>query len=155
MMIRGASVQAAEEVETVKVNGMKVRLLLPAGYVRIDGVNEKFDRVKRSFLPATNRLLLDIGSEEARSAVLRGVESEMGRSMNVQVLRVLEEKNLSGKDFGDYRKELRKQFARMEGSAKILDPELRKISERGSTELSKASGSEAMWRGPFFEFTTR
>jgi hypothetical protein len=93
--------------------------------------------------------LLDIGSEEARSAVLRGVESEMGRSMNVQILRVLEEKNLSGKDFGDYRKELRKQLTRMEGSAKILDPELRKISERGSTELSKASGSEAYVAGTF------
>lgn len=142
LMLMGASVQAAEEVETVKVNGMEVRIPLPAGYVRIDGVNEEFDRVKRSFLPATNRLLLDIGLEEARSALLRGVESEMGRSMNVQVLRVLEEKNLSVKDFADYRKELRKQFASMEGSAKILDPELRKISERGSKELSKASGSE-------------
>ena len=30
----------------------------------------------------------------------------------------------------------------MEGSTKILDPELRRISERGSIELSKASGSE-------------
>ena len=141
-MIMGASVQAAEEVETVKVNGMEVRIPLPDGYVRIDGVNEEFDRVKRSFLPATNRLLLDLGSKEARSALLRGMELEMGRSMNVQVLLVLEEKNLSVKDFGDYRKELRKQFAKLEGSAKILDPELRRISERGSKELSKASGSE-------------
>ena len=54
-MIMGAFVQAAEEVETVKVKGMEVRIPIPAGYVGIDGVNEEFDRVKRSFLPATNR----------------------------------------------------------------------------------------------------
>ena len=55
--------------------------------------------------------------------------------MNVQVMRDLESKNISERDFKELRNVMRKQLADLD-----LNREMKKMSEQGSKELSKSVG---------------
>ena len=135
--------KAASEAETSTMDVGGRRIIVPnppGGFVRVDGVNEAWDKTVGSMLPATNRLLGMYASREALEELRRGAAADTDRNFNIQIMKSLEAREIGERTFSDLRHEIRGSLDEM--SAK-LDAELKKLTDHGNRKLEKNLGVNA------------
>jgi len=95
--------------EAIKVGDETLSIPIPQGFVRYDGINPKIDQMMQSLLPATNRSLMVIATQLDADRAKAGQPRNLGRFMNVQTARAVEDKTATLSDFAELSAELEKQ----------------------------------------------
>ncbi len=134
-----ATALLAEEID-VEWGDVTVRIPVPEGFARIDGVNAEFDDIQASFIPPSNELLAMFATPADRQALESGNVPEMARTMNVQGLKQFKAANISERDFSALQAEIKKQY----GNPKIdFDSALEAIEKSGASKLEEVAGDDA------------
>jgi len=118
-------------------SGARVEIPAPDGYVRIDGINAKWDELRRVASPSYGRIIIEFGSESDRMALLKGEFPDVGRSFYAVSLHVYEQMHVTGEMFAQVKDAFRSEMPTtgMVGRIKQLmkEPETR-LSEHLTQE---------------------
>lgn len=116
----------ADSPVEVDVGGRKIRLPVPEGAKRIDGIDPEADRVTAAMLPASNRFL-------ARFELTGGAGGDgERRDFNAQALRSLENQEIGTGTFADMKQGLK---AELDKAGDAIREELAKIPGRAEDAL--------------------
>ncbi len=117
--------------ETVKVGNISLKVPMPEGFARLDGVNKESDELLLKFVPPSNRLLLVATSPANVASIKKGKFVDLKRYMMLQSFRAGEGQNVSLKDFAAVRGGVEKQFG-AEGKG------MKEIERDTNAQLKKA-----------------
>lgn len=122
---------------TLTIGGRPIVIPLPAGHARCDGISPEWDRAVASMLPASNRMLANFGSPDDQAAIRDGEIAPYLKSLNVQIMRSVENVEVDERTFDSVREENRKELENMKAS---IEAEVNKSITAGGRQLSEDLG---------------
>lgn len=109
-----AAKTAVPAAVTVSIGGREVALPSPADFIRLDGANPELDKGLTQTIPASNRLVAFFGLKGEWDLTLAGMPSAITRTMNGQVVKQLENREIGTRSFGEIKRVMRAEVVNIE-----------------------------------------
>lgn len=135
----GLNAQSPEPFN-LEIGGRTVKVPAPAGFVRCDGIDEKWDNAMKSVLPASNRMLATFGTAEDQDLLRKGTPSDYLRNFNIQTIRTTESLEIGERTFSDLRGQIKKELLAMQSK---IETEVKKLAGQGNKHLQDNYGVNA------------
>lgn len=136
-----ASALADEITESIDVGGRVLKIPAPAGgFVRCDGVNADWDKAMASMQVASNRTLVNYGTQADQDALRAGSAPDYSKNFNVQVIRQLEAKEIGTDTFAGLKDQTAKE---VKAAIAKAEKEINEAMASGSREISDQYGVDA------------
>ena len=119
--------------DQVVIRGRPIKLPAPTGFERADGLDLEVDRLRNDALPASNRYV-------ARFEPLKTNTADLGRSMDVQVMRSLESREIGDRTFSEVKEQTKAELDRARAS---IEQDLAKATGNAEKALQAATTADA------------
>jgi hypothetical protein len=140
--VPGAEVASAitppsSDIADITVGGRLVKIPVPQGYMRADGIHTVWDKAITAMLPESNRMLATYGTPEDVELLRKGTPADFSSNFNVQTVKSIESMEIGERTFTGMRAEVKKGI---DGMRSKLDAEMKKLASQGNQKFEKDFG---------------
>ena len=132
---------AATGDEVIQVGSRGIKVPVPAGYVRCDGIYDDWDKLTQSMLPQTNRMLATYGTPADHELLQSKHSPSYDTNYNLQILREFENQELGERTFADLRGQFKGELQKVQADT---ERQIQQAIAKGNRAIKEHYGVDDM-----------